>query len=218
MLPAGTSEGRERASGLREDVSVWSLWVLSSALGGAVGGAAFVLEFLGVLILFGLIFGAAQALVLRRYIRRATGFWVVASFFGWLTGWLILGVAQGALEGLLSEITRRTGSEAVATQSLQILVWVVLGVFQALVLGRWSSPFLASLWALAGLVGGTAAQVVAFYLANAPALQPGGGRGLPEQVLSGVASQAAAGALYGAATGVVLVMIARRSATQEEPA
>ena len=162
------------------------------------------------LVLFGLILGTAQASTLRRYVRRATGSWVVASFLGWLAGWLVLGLAQGTLEGLLSEITRLAGSEAAATQASQISVWTMLGVSQALVIWRWSSPFLAALWTVAGVVGGTAAQVAAFYLANAPALQPGGGQDPLYRIVSGAASQAAAGALYGAATGVVLAMIVKR--------
>ncbi len=58
-------QGREQS--LRRGLRAWVLWVLASAVGGAVGGlASEPLGIDGYVLLPGLALGAAQALVLRR--------------------------------------------------------------------------------------------------------------------------------------------------------
>ena len=72
------------------DLRAWALWVLASAIGGAVGGGTFIVQFVGEVFLFGVILGTTQALILRRYLdRRTAELWVYASFFGWFVGWLV---------------------------------------------------------------------------------------------------------------------------------
>lgn len=188
---------------------------------------------LRLLFLFGPIFGAAQALVLARYLTRETAaLWVLVSFLGWFAGVVAVATAVGLLgEGVQDEVAQWTGSEVPLILTLMVLAWTVLGASQALVLLKRlsaSSHALAALWALAAAVGGAAAQAAIFYLAIAlPGLASAdAGDGFLRQVLSGAVGVGAgvaagpggvvAGTLYGAATSVVLAMIARRSAVQED--
>lgn len=124
------------------------------------------------------------------------------------------------------EIARRAGSVidqlagSVAASTILpglLVVWVVFAASQgaalalvALAFGRRALLPLAALWVLAGAIGGAPAVAASYYLTNAATLHPGDGSGYPGQIAPDAIGQAAAGALYGAATGVVLVMIVRR--------
>lgn len=81
----------------------------------------------------------------------------------------------------------------------------------ALAAGRRFLLPLAALWLLAGALGGVPAVTASYYLTNAAALHPGDENGYPGQIVPDTIGQAAGGALYGAATGLVLAMIVRRS-------
>jgi hypothetical protein len=191
----------------------WALWVLASAIGGAVGGSSFVLDVLGAIVLFGAIFGAVQAPIIKRYLLSwGAVFWIAASFLGWFSGWLVLAVAQGLLGGVLEGLALElVGSRELAGQTLPVLLWATLGAFQAFVLRKGlppSSRSLAAPWALAGVMGGALAVTAGFFSDVTQSLELIGA----DSLLTNAAVMAAAGAIYGAATGVVLAMIARRSA------
>ncbi len=151
----------------------------------------------------GVILGAAQALVLRRYLpypptetNVAALVWVGASFLGWLVGCIVFAVvrASARLTGV-PEIAQQIGSlfaqvvgtETARTTALRIVVWVTLATFQgaalalaALALGHRRTLLpLAALWVLAGSIGG---------------------------------------ALYGVLTGVVFALITQRLVLREESA
>jgi len=179
-------------------------WVLASTVGGAVGGLGFVLEFVGPLVLFGGVLGLAQWLVLLRYFDRA-GWWVAASFFGWIAG---------SVAGVFAVAAVSADGRDPAIVFGIVMPWASLGVFQALglygllaVAGR---AKLASLWGVVSLSGGVVAGLVAHL--GLTALPQAAGAGLiPEGVAGAVAGYGAAGATYGAATGVALGMVVRRS-------
>lgn len=208
---------------LQQDLRVWVLWVLASTLGGALGGVSFTTEFFGVLFLFGVILGAAQALVLLRYIPlgvAVAGAWMGVSFSGWLAGWIVGIVASQVLTTLVPEAL---APEAYTYGRLRaevtvFAVWVTLAAFQgaaltlmiALTLGRRPLLALGLLWAVAGVLGAVLAARVSPYLSNATWLDPGASGGSLGGIVPGAVGQAAAGALYGAATGVVLAMIVAR--------
>jgi hypothetical protein len=225
--PSGRQDGELDSSPQRSFLWAWPLWVLASAVGGAVAGpASEPLGILGTLFLSGLILGAAQVLVLRRYLPAGVaGRWMLASFLGWFAGWMGLGLAskQANVSGL-PEIAQQVGSvaatvvgteEARTTVPLRFWVWAVFAISQSavLVLGLRLSLSLGALWVLAGAVGGTLGELASSTI-SARVFPGSGGRLL----LDIAVEQAAAGALYGAATGVVLVMIARRWAVQEDNA
>ena len=179
--------------------------------------------FLGVPILFGLVLGTAQALVLWRYFKEATGPWIAASFAGWIAGWLVFLFVRllADLVGWL-EVDQQTGSPSFGPDMFgPLMVWVVFTASQgaalalvAFVFGRRSVLPLAALWPLAGSLGGTLATFASYSLTDKTTLQSGTGLFLDEFVAL-IPGQTAAGALYGAATGVVFAMIARRSAAED---
>ena len=130
---------------MRWGLLAWALWLLVSTLGGAVGGlVSEPLEIVGVLFLPGVTLGAAQALVLQRYLR-GTGYWAVASFVGWFAGWVVIalenlvtyyliGVPEGTQQ-IGSAIKRLIGTEGASTVfPIYSLVWVVFAAFQFLAL------------------------------------------------------------------------------------
>lgn len=222
---------RETGPDSRRRLPVWALWVLVSGLGGAVGGSTFELEFIGPIFLFGPILGAAQVLVLWRYLKEAVFLWVLLSSFGWFAGWIAFGLSRTiASQTGISEVFRPIGSamsllvgtETAREQSLLIVVWAVFAAFQGAALaleaweaGRQPSLPLAALWLAAGVAGG--ALAVAASLTISARVFHGSGASVPlGPVASQAAEQAVAGAIYGATTGVVLAMIARRSVVQED--
>ena len=110
-------QGPQPETGSRRGLEAWAFWVLASAIGGAVGGlASEPLGIDGYLLLPGLGLGAAQALVLRRYLSdRAVGPWVAASFVGWSAGLVLVFLLALLLAGLFGagevvpEFTERAG-------------------------------------------------------------------------------------------------------------
>ncbi len=218
-------QGQEQSPG--RGLQAWALWVLASAIGGAVGGGTFIVQFVGEGILFGAILGAAQALILRRYLDRSTAeLWVYASFFGWFVGWLvfILLVRPVATE-LVPGLDRQAGSPIViagvhiaGTTLLRFVIWAVFAAFQGAVLAwyrRVTLP-LAALWVVLGTLGGMLAVALGL-LINVTGIFSSSSEGLfLGQIVPPVVMQAATGALYGAVTGLVLAMIARRSVGQED--
>lgn len=222
--PVVNSTGQDRQSGSesRWGLQAWGLWTLASAVGDTAGGATSEVEFIGPIFLFGVILGAAQALVLRRYLRGTIGRWVLASFLGWLTGWLVFALVAKALTALVLGIGQQAGSPIViagyyvaGTSLMQFVVWAVFGAFQAttLALGRRASPSLGALWAAAGTLGGMLA-VVAGLAFNVGMLTLGSEGLFLDWIftppLREPLREAAGGALYGAATGVVLAVVVRR--------
>lgn len=225
---------------MRRGLLAWVLWLLAGAAGGVVGGlASEPLGIDGYLLLPGLALGAAQALVLRRYLpNRAVGPWVVASFVGWSVGVvlvfllaLLLALLFGAGEAV-PEFTERAGpviaeidqTEYSKGQPFYLAIWASLALSQGLALALvlsasegWTGRAafsLAALWVLVGVAGGALGVVADLYVTVA--VFPGEERGLLGRVALPATALAAAGALYGAATGVVFAMIARRTAPQEE--
>lgn len=200
--------------------------MLVSGLGGAVGGATFVVQFVGEVFLFGAILGAAQALILRRYLDRSNAeLWVYASFFGWVAGWLVfVFLVRPVATELVPGLNRQAGSPIViagvyvaGTTLLQFAVWAVFATFQGAVLASYRRVTLplAALWVAVGTLGGMLA-VASGLLINATGVFSSSSEGLLlDQIALPVVMGSAAGALYGAATGVVFVMIARRSEAQE---
>lgn len=196
---------------MRWGLEAWALWVLAGAIGGAVGGASSLLQFFGPLFLWGAALGAAQALVLLRYLPLfVAGAWMGASFIGWIAGWMVFFVTRVALTTLVPEIDRQWGPELAV-----FVVWMVFAAFQGttlalvvLALGRRTLLPLAALWVPAGISGGALAVTTSSYLSNATALSLGGGDGYLGQIVPGiVVGQTVAGTLYSAATGVVLAVI-----------
>lgn len=159
---------------------LWLLWILANGAGGTVLGAlssedtdVFTYPYMG-----GLIVGVAQWLVLWRYIPQA-GWWVPASAFGWVLGFLVC------------------GSIIVHFAPLVVLIPVVhavLGVAQWLVLRRHTQY--AGWWVLASAISGVVLQAVA---SPATAYHVGG------RALSYGAGWAASGAV----TGIMLVWLLR---------
>lgn len=201
-------------------MEAWTLWTLASAVGGALGGATFITQFFGVLFLFGVVLGTAQALVLLRYLPLGlviAGAWMGASFSGWLAGWMDAIAARMVLMTIVPETNGRLGNEVAG-----FTVWATFATFQgvaltlliALILERRPLLALGLLWVVTGALGGALAVRVGSYLSDA--LVSGASGGSLGQILPVIVEQAAAGALYGAATGVVFAMIARRSAVQED--
>lgn len=200
--------------------------MLVSTLGGAVGGAAFVVPFVGEVFLFGAILGAAQALILRRYLdRRTAELWVYASFFGWFVGWLVfIFLVRPVATELAPGLNRQAGSPIViagvyvaGTTLLRFAIWAVFTAFQGAVLAwdrRVTLP-LASLWVVVGTLGGMLA-VASGLLINATGVFSSSSEGLfLDQIAPPVVMGSAAGALYGATTGAVIAVVVRRSAAPE---
>lgn len=224
------SQDRNPGSGLL----AWVLWVLASAAGGAI--LALLAEPLGIvgfLFLSGVVLGTTQALVLRYYLSYLPGgstgvatIWVFGSFVGWLGGSVVF-VLVRALARLtgVSEIAHQVGSifvQLVGTETARILagevaIWVTFAAFQGAALalvaidgpgGRSLLPW-AALWVPAGAIGGVLAAAASSTVVAA-AFPVGGFDLFFDRILPSIVGRSTAGALYGATTGVVLAMIARR--------
>lgn len=230
-------QGRRPGSSLRQGLLIWAFWVLASAASGVIlAPVSEPLEVLGGLLLPGAVLGAGQALVLRRYLPYSpteaisvAGMWVVASSIGWVAGWLVFILIRisARLTGV-PEIARQvgslfaqlTGTETARTQVLEIVIWVTFAFFQGAALALASFALghrrtllpLAVLWVPAGTIGGALALAGSSTVVAA-AFPVGGFDLFFDRILPGIVGRTTAGALYGAATGVVLAMIARRSAS-----
>jgi len=208
-------------------------------IGGAILAlVAEPLEVVGFLFLPGVILGTAQALVLRRYLsylpggsKGVTTIWVFGSSVGWFVGCGVF-VLVRALARLteVPEIAHQVGSlfvqlvdtETARTTVLEILIWATFAAFQAAALalvaidgpGRRSLLPLAALWVPAGAIGGLLA-VAASSIVVAAAFPVSGFDIFLDRILPGIVGLTTAGALYGAATGVVLAIIVLRLAVHE---
>ena len=115
------------------------------------------------------------------------------------------------------------GTETARTTALEIVIWATFAAFQGAALalvaidgpGRRSLLPLAALWVPAGAIGGVLA-VAASSSVVAAAFPVGGFDLFFDRILPSIVGLTTAEALYGAATGVVLAIIVRRSAVQED--
>lgn len=157
--------------------------------------------------MFGVVLGAAQALVLVRYLPlgfAVAGAWMGVSFCGWLGGWIIVYIAQTDGRGLGGEVAGFVVGVALATFQATALALLVI-----LALGWRSVLTLVPLWLVTGISGGMLAMLVGSYLSNA--LDPGASDGsVIGQIVPVIVEQAAAWGIYGASTGLVLAMIVKR--------
>ena len=237
-----SGQDREVGSGLLRGLLAWALWVIASATGGAIlAPIGEPLEIVGFLFLPGVVLGAAQALVLRRYLpyppnetNVAALVWVGASFLGWLAGCIVF-VLVRALARLMGvpEIAQQIGSlfvqivgtETARTTALRIVIWAVFAAVQgvtlalgALALGhrRRTLLVLAALWVPAGAIGGALAVAVSSTVVAAAF--SGGFDLFFDRILPGIVGQTTAWALYGVLTGVVFALITQSLVPREESA
>ncbi len=181
----------------RQHLLLWASWMLACA--GAGVAARTTGQFMSYLSL-GFAFGVAQAMVLGRLRHRAPVdprlLWVAVSTIG---GVVAFGLGLGAAALLAAAVMGggRVGllGESVATGTLWVVLWTVIGAAQWLVF-RLLVPR-AGRWVRASATGG-----VAFVAAEV----------VIRLVVGGSAADAApygavTGACYGAVTGVVLVRL-----------
>lgn len=182
---------------------LWAWWVLASAAGGALLGAAFGLPGPSVLLavaLYGAIFALPQSLVLRRYIDDA-GWWIglttVGAIGAWIAGILALLLAAGALGAVVSLL----GAYRLAAVLAPLLV-LLPGACGGLMVGARQHWMLEERgvsrrwWLLASTAGG-------ILLGEANALWLGQLFSGPDAGLYRLAFFVAAGAVVGAAYGVL---------------
>ncbi len=194
-------------------VLVW--WIFGCAVGGFIGGLGYVAQFTGELILFGGLLGLAQWVVLRRYLRRA-GFWVVASFFGWVVAQVVVISIQGALPGLVDFTHRITRDDVFAYALFDPFVWAVYGTFQGVlllaVLRRAALLWLLP-WILASASGGVFGAAALYLELDALLGVWGGGFGA---FISIAVYQSMICTLYGVLTGLVLYGALQRAGTVQQ--
>ncbi|MEM7539483.1 MAG: hypothetical protein AAF639_45425, partial [Chloroflexota bacterium] len=90
----------------RSPVALW--WILTNIIGGAIAGImALQFQFLGDLVLTGVIIGIAQWLVLRLYLRNTQALaWLIASVLGWVVAnWITSSLLGGVLDPLIHTLT-----------------------------------------------------------------------------------------------------------------
>ena len=218
----------------------WLPWVVANTASGALGGAAIdALGLVGV-ILFGIIGGIAQWLVLRRDLP-VTFRWAAATAVGNVLAWAVIpiyinfGTLLFILVGLTGLALRAAGVRISPDQppgSFAILYAVlaslggtvsgaIVGQSQALVLQRQIRP--ATGWVRASAAGGAAAagiagldlsaRVISRTFPTLPSL-PSGTEGWPIYA-NGIGSGAAFGLAYGVITGIALVRVLRQRAPEE---
>lgn len=219
-------EHREQGLGSRRGLEAWVLWVLASAVGGGAGGATLNTAFIGPLVLFGAVLGAAQALIVWRYMGGwASINWLVASVLGWPLGAIVANVVKLPLRDLVPEIFQNPSYQAVmVNRAFEPITWVVFGAFQCMALlpilgpalGRRSSRLFAALGVLSSALGGALAVAASFAI-NATVLPLGNGDLFWEVTLPQAVGQAVGGALYGVVTGVIIARIVRQAAQSMRP-
>ena len=118
------------------DWGIWIQWVLATTIGWVLGLT------LGNEVGVGILIGAAQWVVLRRYFSQAW-WWIVASAAGWIVGWAIImsGLVVSPGESLFTAIV--SGA----------IFGLTMGVAQWIILRRWVK--LSSLWILLSIPGWT---------------------------------------------------------------
>ncbi len=138
-----------------------------------------------------------------------------------MAGWLAVAMTNVIAEPVGSVLVELVGTEEANTIFLSTsVVWMVLAIFQAATLAIVALPSerrrllpLAALWVLAGTVGG--ALGVGAIITLAARVLPDAGGDLFLGIAVSAAGSAVSGALYGAATGVVLAVLARRFGGRE---
>lgn len=209
--------GREGLGVVSDEVSGASVvgwWIFGCTVGGTVGGLGYVAQFAGELIFFGGLLGIAQWIVLRRYVRYA-GFWIVASFFGWIVGQVLLISVEGAFPGLVEATHEMTRDDVLAYAVFDPIVWAVYGVAQGIallaILQRHALIWIVP-WVLASASGGVVEAAAIYLELNALLGVWGGGYA---SVISVAVYQGAICALYGLPTGLVLYGVLSRAVAAE---
>jgi hypothetical protein len=219
----------------------WLPWVVANTASGALGGAAIdALGLIGV-VLFGIIGGVAQWLVLRRYLH-VTLRWAAATAVGNVLAWAVIPIyvnlgtfvfllvllAGSALQnaGIRVNVSFPSSFWLIAYYAIPpalggAVSGAIVGQSQALVLRRQIEP--ATQWVRASAAGGAVAGGVAgqdlFVRAISrtfPTL-PGlaaSAEGWPIYA-SGIASGAVFGLAYGVITGIALVRLLHQRAPEE---
>ncbi len=148
-------------------------------------------------------------MVLMRYIPLGCSIafgWIGVSFCGWLAGWIVIAIAQPAARGLGNEV-----AGFLAWASLAVFQGGALALLLTFTLRTRSVLALVPLWLVTGVLGAALAMLAGSYLSNA--LDPPSTSGASSRIdhLVGViVEQAAAGGIYGVATGVVIAMLVKR--------
>lgn len=184
----------------RLEPHLWPSWVLVAALSGAlIGGLSVRLEFIAPLVLM-LMLGAAQALVLRRYLpSEARCLWIGAGVLGWFIGTNVM-----ILLRMFNPLTQDPGVYVIfGLRALdESIVMAAIGAAQWLVLRQhWHGT---GLWIPASAMGGALSGVLSIslcwvYCQSLP---------LVFGLTSGSAlSLGVAWASYGLVTGVVLAQV-----------
>jgi hypothetical protein len=200
-------EGRRDSSERRRSWTLFFCWVLACTVGGAAGGASYVLQFVGPLLLFGGIFGVAQWVVLRGYAREA-GLWVIVSAVGWPAGTMAQVSLQGVFGGAWDLMERWTGNGDLSYALLDPVTWAVYGLAQCLALGvllrsRFSRAWL---WFPASVIGGVVWTAVQYAPWNSGVYRLLEGLGTVPSLL---VTPGLGGTAYGLVTGVALVRVLR---------
>ncbi len=212
---------RSEQRGLYRAGSVVLWWVLGCAAGGMLGGFGRILEMLFFLpVFFGGFLGIAQGLVLRRYLPRGIGLWILASFLGWFAGEIVRMILLAVFPAVGD-----VGAEAISSEQsgspygldpffvYEPVVWAVFGLAQGLVL--WAVLGLRSLglmvlWVAASSLGGVLGY---FGIPERFVVGPEGpilGGGILGEIGLAAASPGILGALYGLPTGLVLARVILR--------
>ncbi len=180
----------------RKRLFLWLWWILVTTAGGTIIGALSApTDFFWYIFMTGLVVGAAQWLVLRRYMQHA-GWWVVASAFGWFLGINVDIMTGGVLAPIVELLSSVGGLWKVFWLNVvsDLVIFAVLGVAQWLVLHRHTQH--AGWWVLANVIGGAVNGAVGSTVCAA-ACQVGGA----------ALSSSAGWAGNGAVTGIILVWL-----------
>lgn len=213
--PRDTGESSDPGEVPRPDDWFLVLWAFASAVGGTLGGFGLILSFFGQLILFGLLVGVAQTLVLLLHRVSGAWLWIPASFFGWILGSSIsafdsLFLPEDATNTVSSPFIFGWGGLAVA-QGLTLIYLVLSNGPDPENRRRSVLPVLA--WFPAGILGGVLAGIssgaLAAWMFSEGGLFGESGRGLLYQMAPGIIAGAGAGLVYGLLTGTVLLWVLR---------
>jgi len=190
---------------------LWFSWLLANAAAGAVLGILNVVlgGFPFMALLFGCVFGLVQWLVLRRHLSKA-GRWVSASALGGPVGfYLSMEVVLPAVAPGFASLN--VSQEELAYDAVLFLVfWAVMGVAQWLVLRRQVQR--ALWWAVLSAISGAGFGVVAaitsdFVYRRFTSTSRIAAEAIVFQVAAGATVDAAAAIVYGALTGLGLLML-----------
>ncbi len=182
---------------------LWLWWTLATTIAGAIVGAleASGFELVATIFFTGLLIGAAQWLVLRKYIPKAF-WWIVISTLGWTFGLVLLSYYGSLFDPLIPflvtlGIWRVFGMRLVT----QPIVLAIFGAAQFPILRRFVRK--AHWWILVSALGGALAGANSSTVAYI--LQPGL---LPAPFLTAL-SYGAGWLGYGIVTGICLQWLLR---------